>query len=233
MSHVVVLQSSQHNANGTIIPHMCGVLVTYKNRSRSSWWLQTAWCQIDASPSTIIMMTRNFYFQVTSIILRNLYTYHITAIKIMFEWGNDIYHLAVSLSRPGPSSHSVNVLNIIPFQTRADSDLDKGTFSMKQTLTSCNNMGYMCTSLLSIVYTRDDTTTAIDLSDDLDSAIINGHAVKLFSTWPEVYDINVPSVKQATSLFIIVRGFGFQILYSPNNAIYIQMDPYFQRQVRN
>ena len=35
----------------------------------------------------------------------------------------------------------------------------------------------------------------------------------------------------ATSLFAVVRGFGFQVLYSPDNAIYIQLDPYFQEQV--
>ena len=62
-------------------------------------------------------------------------------------------------------------------------------------------------------------------------ANINGKKESLLRTWPAKYDANVPSVKQATSLFIIVRGYGFQVLYSPENAIYIRLDPYYMEMV--
>lgn len=38
-------------------------------------------------------------------------------------------------------------------------------------------------------------------------------------------------VKQATSLFMMVRGFGFQLLYDRNGRIYLTLEPYYINKV--
>jgi hypothetical protein len=39
-------------------------------------------------------------------------------------------------------------------------------------------------------------------------------------------------VKQMSSLFVIVQGFGYSMLYDRNGRIYISLEPYYANKVR-
>ena len=127
-----------------------------------------------------------------------------------------------------PMRHHCNMCHL---QTRPDTTTEKGFFRISHRLRKCSSMGHMCTKSLRIFYSYQGTNTTVELSDAVNTARIDDHMEDIFNAWPRERDFKVLAVKQATSMFALIRGLGFRILYSPNNAIYIQVDPYFRKKV--
>ena len=86
-------------------------------------------------------------------------------------------------------------------------------------------MGIMCIKQISLWYVI--KTEQYQITMDSDGAVtINGDAYTDldFSAFIDEYIY----MKKVTSLFYMIRGYGFKILYDPNGRIYIILEPYFK-----
>lgn len=76
-------------------------------------------------------------------------------------------------------------------------------------------------------YKYNDEVTHIVIYDDF-SADVNTEDVDLVSQpfySPYIF------AKKVTSLFVLIQGFGFKILYAPTGRIYLKFDPFYVNKV--
>ena len=84
-----------------------------------------------------------------------------------------------------------------------------------------------CIKSVHVEFSKDGDTTHVIVYSDF-SATVNGDTEDITSA---VFIGNV-YVKKITSLFVMIRGFGFKVLYAPCGRIYAVFDPYFLNKVR-
>ena len=92
----------------------------------------------------------------------------------------------------------------------------------------CTDIGVMCTQSVEVEHELDGKKTHINLDNGF-SAYINGVYYEDLKTEP--FSNGNMYVKTITSLFTVVRGFGFHILYAPLGRVYIIFDPYYLNKV--
>ena len=85
-----------------------------------------------------------------------------------------------------------------------------------------------CIKAVHVEYSKDGDTTHVIVYSDY-SATVDGNPEDISSS--AVFTGNV-YVKKITSLFVMIRGTGFKILYGPCGRIYAVFDPYFFNKVR-
>ena len=125
-------------------------------------------------------------------------------------------------------------MKIYLFQMKSDTGATKGRLNIYQKVEEMTDNAYTNIRQLEISFeTRGGvhTTVILDSELGLDYAMINGKQIELVSQWPTTYTPDLPVVKRASSLFVIVSGFGFRIYWSPNNAVYIQLEPWYHEMV--
>ena len=86
----------------------------------------------------------------------------------------------------------------------------------------------MCAKSVDVIYENDGKTTHVKLHDDF-SATINEVEYDNLRTQP--FTDRYIYVKTITSLFTIIRGFGFKVLYAPLGRVYLVFDPYYINKV--
>lgn len=89
--------------------------------------------------------------------------------------------------------------------------------------------GYMCIKSVFLTYKHEEQQNYINVAlfDDF-TALIKGTTYNL-AQYP--FHSKFLYVKKATSLFVIIRGFGFKILYSPLGRLYLKFDPFYKNKV--
>lgn len=116
-------------------------------------------------------------------------------------------------------------------QVQDDEVGDKGSVEVTYQVTQCTNIGAMCIKGIwvwyvdesgeeSHIHIRNDFSATINSEDYDDLNIVPYHNMYIY-------------VKQVTSLFVIIRGFGFKVLYAKTGRIYMTFDPYYANKVRN
>ena len=86
----------------------------------------------------------------------------------------------------------------------------------------------MCTQSVEVIHELDGKKTHVILDNDF-TATINGVDYDDLKTEP--FSNGNIYVKTITSLFTIVRGFGFKVLYAPLGRVYVIFDPYYLNKV--
>lgn len=84
-----------------------------------------------------------------------------------------------------------------------------------------------CTAGVQVLYTKDQLTYRISVDVNF-VILVNGN--QLESAFEPYMNENI-YVKQVTSLFILIQGFGFRILYDRNGRIYVRLDPFYAGKV--
>ncbi len=104
---------------------------------------------------------------------------------------------------------------------------DKGKIKIMQKVESCGSYGVMCTSGIKIRVDDGDHVTVVELKSQQNEAIINNFVYNLENPYTD----KLIYVKMVTTLFRMVKGYGFTVLYDINGRIYIEMSPYFTNKV--
>src|SRR6218665_3618542 len=102
--------------------------------------------------------------------------------------------------------------------------LSRGNLHIAYSVKNCQSgKKVSCTSGVQIVYTKDQQTYKINIDENF-VIIVNGY--ELQNAFESYMNENI-YVKQVTSLFVLVQGFGFRVLYDRNGRIYVRLDPFY------
>ena len=106
----------------------------------------------------------------------------------------------------------------------------KVTYTVFDDLT-CTDMGIMCTRSISVWYVLPEQQYNITI-ENTGAVTINGdvYTDAAYSMYRPFKDDHV-YVQKVTSLFYLIAGNGFKILYDPSGRIYITLDPYYKEKV--
>jgi hypothetical protein len=106
---------------------------------------------------------------------------------------------------------------------------DKGYLKVAYKPYDCTGMGITCIKMISVYFQKGSHITDIKVNADY-TAMINGISYADLALEP--FSNEFMYVKKLTSLFVMIRGFGFKVLYSGNGRIYVTLDPYFMKKVQ-
>ena len=87
-------------------------------------------------------------------------------------------------------------------------------------------MMVVCSASVTIRHNNNE----VEIKDDY-SAVINTKHFTASSLESSPFHNEHIYVKRVTSLFLLVRGFGFRVLFDPNGRIYITLDPFYMNKV--
>ena len=92
----------------------------------------------------------------------------------------------------------------------------------------CTGHGWMCIESVSLHYVKDKYDTTVTIEKDFTVTMnMNTLPEPLFQPYT---DDNLV-VAQLSTLFMVVQGFGFLLLYDATGRLYVTLEPYYMSKV--
>ena len=107
--------------------------------------------------------------------------------------------------------------------------LGKGELTVSYRVGRCiPNLMVSCTESVSIIYRREKEIYVVDIDKDF---VVEINGEKLADPRLKPFANRYLYVKRVTSLFMMIQGFGFRILYDRLGKILISLDPFYANNV--
>jgi len=87
----------------------------------------------------------------------------------------------------------------------------------------------VCSSSMQVIYQRSGDKLTVEVDDHFDVRF-NDEPLNNLDLQPLVNDVIY--VKKVTSLFVVIAGFGFSVLFNHHGQVYVTLDPFFMNRVR-
>lgn len=95
-------------------------------------------------------------------------------------------------------------------------------------VTDCTDNGWMCIESVTVHYVIDNYDMTVTVEKDF-TVTINMNKLPEPVFQPYIDDNLV--VAQLSTLFMVVQGFGFLLMYDANGRLYITLEPYYMAKV--